>query len=84
MAVVIQLNPEWYDCLLNHISEDSDAYGALQLGTEIPSPRNPFGTQVVVTCNEAEALVVLRTAKEHCPPAAVEIGIAILTSRRSY
>ncbi len=80
MDLEIHLQPEWRDCLLNHVSEESGIHNALEQAVEllggIEAP-----DEFVVTCEEEEVAVLRQAAEAHCPPAVDFIDFAVQRSR---
>jgi len=80
MELEIHLQPEWRDCLLNNVSEQSDIHTALEHAVEllggIESP-----DEFVVTCEDIEVPVLRQAAEKHCPPAVPFIDFAVQRSK---
>lgn len=80
MELEIHLQPEWRECLLNHLSTQPHIHTALENAVEllggIEAP-----AEFVVTCDEAEVPVLRQAAKQHCPRAVEFIDFAVHRSR---
>jgi hypothetical protein len=76
--MTFKLIPELRDCLLNRVAANESVYGVLLRATEAKER-----AEVVLVCEEAEALRLLQIAKQHCPMAAPHIMIGILNARFS-
>ena len=77
MKIMIQLTPEDWDCLLEHVPNGSGTYAALKNATDLHGYINMPPLEFVVYCDENEAKLLLDTAKNHCPTAVRAIEEAI-------
>lgn len=80
MDLEIRLQPEWRDCLLNHVSEQSGVHTALERAVELLGGIETLD-EFVVTCDENEVSVLRHLAQTHCPSAVEFIDFAIQRSR---
>jgi hypothetical protein len=81
MKVRIQLTPEEYHRLKDHIPKRSRAYSALKNATELIGFINAPPLQFSIQCDESDAQVLLESAKDHCPVALQKIEASISLSR---
>jgi len=76
----IHLQPEWRECLLNHLSEQPGIHTALENAVEllggIETP-----DEFVVTCDESQVPVLREAAEKHCPRAVNFIDFAVQRSQ---
>lgn len=80
MELEIHLQPEWRDCLLNNVSEQSDIHTALEHAVELLGGMET-PNEFVVTCDETEVPELRHAAQEYCPPAVEFIDFAVQRSR---
>jgi len=76
VQLTFKLMPELRDCLLNHVSANESVYGVLLRAMEVKER-----AEVILACQEDEALRMLQIAKQHCPMAAPHIMVGILNAR---
>jgi len=79
--VRIQLTPEEYNRLKNHIPKRSKAYSALKNATELIGFINAPALQFSIECDENDAQALLQSARDHCPMALQKIEDSIRLSR---
>ncbi|HEV8342718.1 MAG TPA: hypothetical protein VGR30_10145 [Candidatus Binatia bacterium] len=77
MELTFKLMPELRECLLNHVSANEGIYGVLLRATEVKE------RELLLACQENEALRLLHIAKQYCPMAAPHIMIGIVNARLS-
>lgn len=80
MELEIHLQPEWRDCLLNNVSEQSDIHTALEHAVELLGGMET-PNEFVVTCDETEVPELREAAQAHCPPAVRFIDFAVQRSQ---
>jgi hypothetical protein len=79
MELEIHLQPEWRDCLLNHLSEPY-IHTALERAVELLGGMET-PDEFVVTCNENQVPALRQAAQSHCPLAVEFIDFAVHRSR---
>ena len=83
MNVVIKISPENYRMLRSHISTDSPAHDAVETATRIEhAVEGVLFAGYNIVCSEAQARIILETARRHCPAAVFEIEKALNAPRR--
>jgi hypothetical protein len=83
MNVVVKLTPENYQALRNHISTNSPAHHAVETATRIEhAVEGVLFAGYNIACSEADARIILETARRHCPAAVFEIEKALRAARQ--
>lgn len=85
MKILIDISPEYYDRLLDEISEQSRMYAILKNGLVIYQIEgNPVSRTVEILCEKFHARMILAVAETVCPEAAAQIEEGIRLSRRLH
>lgn len=82
MNVVIKITPESYRRLRDHVPNDSAAHEAVETAARIEhAVEGVLFAGYSITCDEAQARLLLDIAKRCCPEVVVEVEKALNAAR---
>jgi hypothetical protein len=84
MLVRIEFRSELYDALLPHVPRESPLHECLESAVKLPGLWHESSAEVMVTCDENRARLLLDIAAKHCRPAVPPIRRAIRSSHSPH